>query len=211
MTANDTRPVFQQALGPGWEALGEVIRRHYAMAPYSSDHVCVRGTMDEVHHAPWAALLMPLGRLFGALVPYTGTEVPIEVHYRCRPGDPHLYWDRIFRFEGRAPFHFRSHMEHAAADGPLVTEYVRFGIGMRLAVSAEDGALVFRDRGYVWRLAGLRIPLPLGLLMGTACVEERPDPRDAGAFTMKMVLRHRWFGDVFRYSGRFRLPGAGPQ
>jgi hypothetical protein len=23
---------------------------------------------------------------------------------------------------------------------------------------------------------------------------------------MKMLLRHRWFGDVFRYSGRFHLP-----
>ena len=202
----DTRPVFQQALGPAWDRLGDAIRRHYTMAPHSNDHVCVRGTMHEVHHAPWAALLMPFGRLFGALVPYTGREVPIEVHYRCRPDDPHLYWDRIFRFAGRAPFHFRSHMEHDAADGALVIEYVRFGIGMRLAVSAEDGALVFRDRGYVWRLGRLRIPLPLGLLMGTAYVEERPDPRDPDAFSMRMLLRHRWFGDVFRYSGSFRLP-----
>jgi hypothetical protein len=27
---------------------------------------------------------------------------------------------------------------------------------------------------------------------------------------MKMLLRHRWFGDVFRYSGRFHL-GARPE
>lgn len=204
----DTRPVFQQVLGPGWDQLGDAIRRHYAMAPFSNAHVCVRGTMDEVHHAPWARLLMPLGRLFGALVPYTGTGVPIEVHYRCRPGNALLYWDRIFSFEGRAPFHFRSHMAHAATGGGEVTEYVRFGIGMRLAVSAEEGALVFRDLGYIWRLGKLRLPLPLGLLLGTAYVEERPDPHDADRFTMKMVLHHRWFGDVFRYSGRFRL---GPQ
>ena len=46
----------------------------------------------------------------------------------------------------------------------------------------------------------------LGLLLGTAYVEERPDPADADCFTMKMVLSHRWFGDVFRYSGRFHLP-----
>jgi hypothetical protein len=48
-------------------------------------------------------------------------------------------------------------MEHTAARGAEVIEYVRFGIGMRLAVSAEDGALVFRDKGYIWRVAGLRI------------------------------------------------------
>jgi hypothetical protein len=198
-------PLIRQALGPAWERLGDVIRRHYAMTPFSAEHVCVRGAMHEVHHAPWAALLMPFGRLVGALVPHTGTDVPIEVHYRCRIDDPHLYWDRIFHFAGRVPFHFRSHMEAAPSQDGEVIEFVRFGIGMRLAVSAEDGALVFRDRGYLWRLGRLRIPLPLDLLLGTAYVEERPDPVDPDHFTMKMLLRHRWFGDVFRYSGRFRL------
>jgi hypothetical protein len=85
MTRENVQPVFQQALGPAWDRLGDVIRRHYTMAPFSSDHVCVRGTMREVHHARWAALLMPFGRFFGALVPHTGTDVPIEVHYRCHP------------------------------------------------------------------------------------------------------------------------------
>ena len=199
-------PVFQQALGPAWDRLGDVIRRHYAMTPFSDDHVCVRGVMNEVWHAPWAALLMPFGRLFGALVPHQGKDVPIEVHYRCRPDNATLYWDRVFHFPGKAPFHFRSHMTHDAARGAEVVEYVRFGIGMRLAVSAEDGALVFHDRGYVWRLGTLHIPLPLGLFMGTARVEERPDPHSPEHFTMRMRLHHRWFGDVFRYSGRFHLP-----
>jgi hypothetical protein len=219
------QPVFQQVLGPAWERLGGVVRRHYTMAPFSDDHVCVRGVMSEVWHAPWAALLMPFGRLFGALVPHTGSNVPIDVHYRCHPGNAHLYWNRVFHFAGKAPFHFRSHMEyeeheahetheehdeHDAPRGSEVVEYVRFGIGMRLAVSVEEGALVFRDLGYVWRIAGLRVALPLGLLLGTAYVEERPDPSDADHFTMQMRLRHRWFGDVFRYSGRFHLAPAGP-
>ena len=199
-------PVFQQVLGPAWEQLGDVVRRHYTMAPFSDDNVCVYGVMSEVWHAPWAALLMPFGRLFAALVPHTGTDVPIKVHYRCHPGNAHLYWNRVFHFSGKPPFHFRSHMEHDARHGSEVIEYGRFGVGMRLAVSVEEGALVFRDLGYVWRIAGLRIPLPLGLLLGTAYVEERPDPRDADHFTMRMRLRHRWFGDVFRYSGRFHLP-----
>lgn len=45
-------PVFQQALGPAWDQLGDVIRRHYTMAPFSDDYVCVRGAMSEVWHAP---------------------------------------------------------------------------------------------------------------------------------------------------------------
>lgn len=199
------QPVFQQVLGPAWDQLGDVVRRHYTMAPFSDDKVCVRGVMSEVWHAPWAALLMPFGRLFGALVPHTGSNVPIDVHYRCDPGNAHLYWNRVFHFAGKPPFHFRSHMAHDVRRGSEVIEYVRFGVGMRLAVSAEEGALVFRDLGYVWRIAGLRIALPLGLLLGTAYVEERPDPHDADHFTMRMRLRHRLFGDVFRYSGRFHL------
>ncbi len=206
------KPVFQQVLGPAWERLGDVVRRHYTMAPFSDEHVCVRGVMSEVWHAPWAALLMPFGRIFGALVPHEGADVPIEVHYRCHPDNANLYWNRVFHFPGKRPFHFRSHMEHDAGRGSEVVEYVRFGIGMRLAVSAEEGAVVFRDLGYVWRIGGLRIPLPLGLCLGTAYVEERPDPHSAEHFTMKMRLRHRWFGDVFRYSGRFHLaPRLGPQ
>ncbi len=46
------QPVFQQALGPAWDRLGDVIRRHYTMTPFSGDYVCVRGTMNEVWHAP---------------------------------------------------------------------------------------------------------------------------------------------------------------
>jgi hypothetical protein len=88
------------------------------------------------------------------------------------------------------------HTAHATNTMRLeVIEYVRFGIGMRLAVSAEEGALVFRDLGYVWRVAGLRIALPLGLLLGTAYVEERPDPserrplHDADAAAPPLVRR----------------------
>lgn len=199
---DDTRPVFAQMLGPDWHTLGDVIRRHYTLAPSSNDRVCVHGTMDEVWHAPWVRWLMPFARLFGALVPFAGRGVPISVDYRCRPGNAHLYWDRAFRFAGRPPFHFRSHMEKQR--GNEVIEFARFGVGMRLAVTAEGGALVFRDRGSVWRIGGLCIPIPLRLLLGTAYVEERPV--DATHFSMRLTLRHPWFGDAFRYSGRFELP-----
>ncbi|PZQ73853.1 MAG: DUF4166 domain-containing protein [Variovorax paradoxus] len=199
-------PVFQTVLGDAdWQRLGAVVRRHYGLRPRSEDHMTVRGRMDEVWHAPWAALLMPAGRLFGALVPHTGRDVPIEVNYRCRPQDAGLYWDRCFHFEGQPVFHFRSHMTVADAARHEVVEWVRFGLGLRLRVTAEEGALVFRDVGYVWRIGRLQLPLPLHLLLGRAHVEERPVPGDAGAFTMKMAIGHPLWGEVFRYSGRFRL------
>lgn len=203
-------PVFRTVLGEdGWQALGAVVRRHYSLRAHSSDAVVVQGHMDEVWHAPGAALLLPMGRLFGALVPYQGRHVPIAVHYRCRPGNAHLYWDRHFHFAGRPVFHFRSHMEALAPGSGEVIEFVRFGLGLRLRVTAEDGALVFRDAGYVWRIGRLRLALPLQVLLGRAYVEERPAPDDPNAFTMCMYIRHPWWGQLFRYRGRFTLAAPG--
>lgn len=197
------RPVFHEVLGEDWDRLGEVIRRHYFLRPFSNDAICVRGTMQEVHHSTVAKLLIPMARIFGALVPYRGTDVPIEVHYNARPDDGAIYWNRVFHFASRTPFQFRSHMEHIG--GRRVIEFVRFGVGMRLRVTAEDGALVFRDEGYVWRLLGIDVPLPLGLLMGRAYVEERPV--DANRFSMRMTLTHALLGQLIRYEGNFSLPG----
>lgn len=199
-------PVFQDVVGADWERLGEVIRRHYFLRPFSDDYICVKGTMHEVYHSAFARLLMPLARVFGALVPYRGRQVPIEVHYNARPDDGTIHWDRVFHFPGRAPFHFRSHMEPVG--GNRVIEFVRFGVGMRLRVTAEDGALVFRDEGYVWRLLGIDLPLPMGLLMGRAYVEERPVDEDS--FSMRMSLTHPLFGELFRYDGSFTLADGEP-
>lgn len=199
---SEHRPVFQEVLGEDWHRLGEVIRRHYFLRPFSDDTICVKGTMHEVEHSAFAKVLLPFARIVGALVPYRGRDVPIEVHYAAQPGDGTLHWNRVFHFAGRRPFHFRSHMQQI---GPgRVIEFVRFGVGMRLKVTAEEGALVFRDEGYVWRLFGRDLPLPVGLLLGTGYIEERPI--DERSFSMRMTLKHPLFGELFRYSGRFTLP-----
>ncbi|RNF35097.1 DUF4166 domain-containing protein [Paracoccus methylarcula] len=199
--ATPRQPVFHEILGDDWYRLGGVVRRHYFLRAFSDDHICVRGRMHEVWHGAAARLLIPFARIFGALVPYRGTDVPIEVDYRARPGDSTIHWDRVFHFAGRPAFHFRSHMEPAG--GNRVIEFVRFGIGMRLKVTAEEGALVFRDAGYIWRILGIDMPLPVGLVLGRAYIEERPV--DASHFSMRMTLTHPLFGELFRYSGSFAL------
>ncbi|MDP9790969.1 DUF4166 domain-containing protein [Agrobacterium tumefaciens] len=195
------KPVFREVLGEDWHNLGETIRRHYFLRAFSDDYICVKGTMHEVWHSAVARLLIPLARIFGALVPYRGTSVPVEVHYNAQPNDGTIHWNRVFHFAGRPPFHFRSHMKHAG--GNSVIEFVRFGVGMRLKVTAEDGALVFRGKGYIWRLFGTDMPLPVGLILGRAYIEERPV--DAQRFSMRMTLTHPLFGELFRYSGSFAL------
>ena len=91
--------------------------------------------------------------------------------------------------------------------GKEVIEYVRFGVGMKLLVTAENGVLIFKDNGYVWKLFGVNIPVPINLIFGKAYIEERPI--DATNFSMKMIIKHPLFGDLFRYSGQFTFRSEG--
>ena len=195
------QPVFKKILGEHWSELGEVIQKHYFLRPYTNDYICVKGTMFEVYHSAIAKILIPLGLLFGAIVPFRGKDVPIDVHYNMSDKNENIYWDRVFKFNKARHFHFKSHMEHVK--GNEVIEFVRFGIGLRLKVTVEDGALVFRDTGYVWRIFGVTIPLPVKFIMGQAYVEERPI--DNNSFTMKMQIVHPLFGKLFFYRGQFTL------
>lgn len=195
------KSVFQEILADSWDELGGVIKRHYFLRPYSDDYMCVSGEMSDVYHSAIAKLFIPFGMLFGAVVPYRGKNVPIDVHYQCRKDSANIYWDRVFKFSERNHYHFRSYMKHVRDNE--VIEFVRFGVGMRLKVTAENGAIVFRDAGYIWRLFGRNIPIPVGLIFGNAYVEERPV--DENNFEMKMILEHPIFGVMFRYEGRFEL------
>lgn len=196
----DKKPLFQKILGSDWERLGSVVREHYFLRERSDDAICVSGVMDEIHHSIYAKLLIPFGLLFGAIVPFKGVNIPIDVHYSSKPENSNIYWDRVFKFPS-FNYHFKSYM-FPVKDNEVI-EFVRFGVGIRLLVSAEGSALVFRDTGYVWRIFGFNLPLPGRWLMGSVYVEERPI--DDKSFTMKMVLRHPWFGELFKYTGRFEL------
>jgi hypothetical protein len=196
---NQSEPIFKQILGDNWNQLGKVIQNHYFLKPYSNDYICVTGEMDEIYHSTIAKLLIPFGLIFGAIVPYNDKNVAIKVHYNSNPNNSTLYWDRIFKFKTHSTFHFKSYMEQQT--GNEVIEYVRFGVGMKLAVSEQDGAIIFQDKGYVWKFLNIKIPIPINLLFGRAYIEERPI--DETHFSMKMIIKHSLFGVMFRYSGQF--------
>lgn len=196
-----SEPIFKTILGDEWMKLGAIIRKHYSLKPYSQNYVRVDGVMEEIHHSFFAKLLIPFGLLFGAIVPYRATNVPISVHYRSNPNNANLYWDRVFEFRPARNFHFKSYMQQT--NDNEVIEFVRFGVGMRLRVTAEEGALVFRDIGYIWKIFDFELPIPAGLLFGKAYVEERPIDEDS--FSMKLELNHPIFGILFRYQGRFSI------
>jgi predicted DCC family thiol-disulfide oxidoreductase YuxK len=195
-----SRPLFQPIFGADWDRLPHVMKRHYANRPYHDDKVTAEGVM-RVESSPLGRLLTPLFMLAGTLVPYEGDNVPSTVHFVSSADSDAFGFERTFHFPGRPPFRFRSHMKPAG--GNVLVEFMRFGLGWRMAYEWDGAKIVLAHKGYVLGLFGILIPLPLALIMGRGYAEETPLSDDE--FSMMMEIRHPLWGKVYGYSGRFRI------
>ncbi len=204
MNANATtdlrQPTFQPIFGAAWDALPPVMHSHYANRPYTQDVVTVEGVM-EVAASPLMRLFAPLLQWTGLLVPYEGSNVPVKVRFRSEPESNAFCFDREFRFPGKKPCHFRSHM--IPIGGNEVIEFMSLGIGWCAAYDFVGGKVTLTHRGYVLRALGLVIPVPLHWFFGKGYAEE--EATGEKRFRMAMEVRHPWFGQVYRYSGDFEV------
>jgi len=199
----DSGPVIRRALGERWQYLGGVVRRHFDITPGTGESMVMNGRMD-VHHSRLAYPFLLVGRAVGALVAKRGTNVPVNVRNWCKPDSPAMHWHRTFRFPGNGSLVFTSRMEHLG--GSHIIEYVGFGLGVRMRLCEEDGALVFTSLGYQWDLGRLRLPLPDWLFLGRA--EIRETPLDDRRFRVTFSMRHPLLGETFGYKGEFSLEAA---
>lgn len=194
--------VMQKALGKKWDNLGGSIKKHYDLTPGTEGEVTVAGTMDEVTHSIWAKPIIIIGQLFGALVPYKGTNVPvIAKNWTQSNNSKALFWYRTFTFPGKQPYIFESRMEHYKEDE--IVEFVRFNLGVRMQVSEKDGSLIYKNVDYIWKLGKLTIHVPNWLTLGDADIIETPVSDTQ--FIMDFTMRHPMFGLMFRYRGSFTI------
>lgn len=200
---DEESPTFKSVFGKDWERLPPVIRARYANRPYSADKVTVEGYLD-VSYSPFITWLLPLFKLFGALMPYRGSHIPTTVHFFSEPQSNAFGFDRILHYPDKEPHHFRSVMYPYKAH--TVIEYIRFGVGVKLAYRYDGKDTVYLEhQGYCWNIGGMLLPLPLSLIFGKAFGEEIAVSDDT--FTMKAGTRHRLFGAWFEYKGSFRVTG----
>ncbi len=196
------KSLFEQALGSAWQQLHPTVRRHYDLKP--GGELLLRGEMSEVFHSLWVKPFILFGRLFGALVPYRGKDVPVEVYNLCQPGSIALHFRRTFFFPNRKPYPFVSRMEHLS--GNEIVEFVRLGLGIRMKLSVSDGALCYATNGYLWRLGPLRLTLPDWFFFGSGVIIERGISDDE--IGLEFTLTHPLFGKSFRYAGQFQIVDA---
>jgi hypothetical protein len=202
MTKKQPKSIMQQALSEEWDRLDEIVRRHYVMAPGTCADMTIHGSMDRVFHSNIAKLFLLPGRIFGALVPYRGNNIPTVVkNWTREENQKAMFWHRTLQFPDKPLTEFRSRMEYIG--GNEIIEYVRFGLGIRMRMSVQDGALVFTSAGYVWDVGAARIPIPTWAILGDAQIIERAISEQE--FYIDFTMVHPVFGETFGYSGRFSI------
>ncbi len=191
---------MQQALGQQWDDLDPIVQQHYAMAPGTDTNMSIHGKMDRVFHSNIAKLFLLPGRIFGALVPYRGKDIPTKVkNWTTEDNSKSMFWHRTLQFPGKPMTEFKSRMEYAGNDE--IIEYVKYGLGIRMRMSVEAGALVFTSVSYIWDTGVARIPIPTWAILGDARIIERAISENE--FYIDFYMVHPLLGQTFSYSGTF--------
>ncbi len=195
-----SEPIFKNIFGSDWEKLPPIMKKHYANRAYQNDCVTVEGMM-KVESSRLGRLLTPFFRLVGALVPYEGDNIPVTVNFISTMDSDVLQFDRTFYFSEREPYRFYSRMQPVG--GNELVEFMRFGLGWRMAYVWNGEKVILQHKGYVLDVFGFLLPLPLTLLMGKGYAEEVP--LNENEFSMMMEIRHPLWGKIYGYSGIFRV------
>lgn len=199
LKSHSEQPIFKPIFGDSWDKLPPVFHKHYANRPYSNDIATLEGTMD-ISYSWWSRLMLPLFRLFKTLVPYQGTDIPTTVRFKSDIDTRKFHYDRQFNFPDREPYYFRSYMIQIKDN--TVVEFMRFGIGWKAKFEWNGEKVILNHAGYVWKVFGLMIPMPISLILGKGYAEEVAISDNE--FKMRMDITHFLLGKVFEYSGRFK-------
>ena len=191
----------RRAIGEsGWWRLPAAIRERFADDVAGAEYV---GSFDIVRASTAGRLLALLCRIIGTpIAPYTGHDVPASVRV-FSDGRGGMVWERTYRFSPRRTCVVSS-TKLADQDGQLV-ETLPAGLRMQLAVYELRGTLNFVSRGYFFRRLGLAIRVPDFLPPGRTHVVHQDEGN--GWFRFTMTVTHRWLGEVYFQTGRFKAAG----
>jgi hypothetical protein len=187
--------LMQRVLGADCYQLPPVIQRHYAIDEGQSS--CLEGTMT-ITYPRFMYPLIWLIHLFGGLVLWRGVAVHTKVQKTAQANV--LNWQRIMRYPDGKTDYFYSRMVYVA-EHELI-ENTGFGFGLSLTVEVNHGDLVYRSNGHLWQCGRFRLTIPDWLLLGAATIREHAVSEDE--FYLDFHIQHPWWGETYRYQGRFR-------
>ncbi len=190
-----------------WLRLPQAVRARFGEPVQAVDYV---GEFDIVRASALGRAIAWFCQAIGTpVVPRTGRNVLAVIH--VGPVSRGASWVREYHWP-----HGNTHRVHSTKvigpDGTLIEE-LPARLRMPLEVYERQGVLHFVSKGYYFELGMLRgarplkIQLPWWLSPGTTHVEHIDEAN--GWFRFTMTVTHRFFGEVFYQTGRFRAAGGG--
>ena len=144
--------------------------------------------------------LISLIHLCGGLVSRRGKHIETLVEKTISAQNATLCWKRTLTYPDSKKDYFYSQMVYLQ-DHELI-ETVRFGFGLRLKVSVENGDLVYRSNGHIWQYGKLRLTFPDWLVLGKATIIEHPISDQQ--FNLDFSIHHPLWGKCYWYHGAFK-------
>jgi hypothetical protein len=183
---------MQNALGADWDTLPPALQTHYRFGKTTD-----RGHMD-IEYPRFMQPYLTLLRLVGALINRSGRQVSTVVE-KSVVGE-RQYWRRTITWPDGKVVHFNSFWVYAG--GRQMIEFVNPVLGLQMTVHVEDGKLHYRGVRFVAKLGRWLLPIPEWMVLGHTTIVEYAI--DETHFAMDFRLTHPWFGQVFRYAGKFK-------
>jgi len=190
-----------------WATLPPAVRRRFSKrlkggaAAIYTGHV----TICVISRAGW--LLSQTLRIIGAPLPLASQSgLPTVVSVTEEGASDGQNWTRVYARKGGFPQVIHSTKRFSGPTG--LEEYIGFGIRMALALTVENGALVFSSAGYFIDIGRLSIALPRWLSPGRTVVTHRETAREQFLFTLD--LTHRWLGTLIHQEALYTEVQACP-
>jgi len=197
---------FRALLGDAaWASLPEAIRRRFGRHPGPGATVTYAGIIVESCRNWAGRLVADTCRLIGAPLPlHDRTGAPAIVTITEDSASGGQFWTRIYGRPAGFPQVIHSCKRFAGPTG--LEEYLGFGFGIALAVSADQSALHFHSDHYFLAVRRMRLRLPRCLAPGALTISHVD--RGGGRFAFVLALRHPWFGEMLRQTALFQERSA---
>lgn len=193
---------FRRLIGEAaWKTLPRAIRARFARVLAPGESAAYLGEVAFTRMTPFGWCWAQFARLAGAPLPlrkFTRSAAAVFVTEDATGDTQH--WTRLYHCAGGLPQVIRSMKRFAGPTG--LEECVGAGVGMALAVTVENRALVFRSTGYFWSVGRLRVRIPYWLTPGRIEVAHREER--AGRFSFTLSVVHPWAGETMHQVGFFR-------
>ncbi|MBV9113831.1 MAG: DUF4166 domain-containing protein [Hyphomicrobiales bacterium] len=193
---------FRALLGPkAWACLPARIRRRFSMRLSAGAAVTYVGEIVESRRTRLGRCIAELCHLIGAPLPLDDEiGVPAIVSVTEDGASGGQFWTRIYGRSRGFPQVIHSSKRFAGPTG--LEEYLGYGFGIALKVSADLNALHFNSDHYFVALGTARWRLPRWLCPGALTISHVDRGDDGFAFVLS--LRHPLFGEIIRQTGLFR-------